>query len=380
MGTAMTEAQLSQLRRYSANITLALDPDAAGDHATLRGLETARQTGDREWEPVVDPTGLVHQESRLKTQLRIATLPAGMDPDELARGDLERWRQVLAEARPIVDYYLDVVFGSEDLTSARGKSNAVARMAPIIREIADPVSRNHYIQLLARRIRADERVVADQVLAATKAAGPDRQASAGSARASGRPAAPGSDARRFSYGLEERIVACLLLRPDLLARLDADMIAAHTPPLSPDDFEGTENRAILGALQALPLAEDAPAWVSLSSDLPKVLQEHILALVRHAEQEPPLSDERLLKDLGDSILRLRDRGLAQQIQRLEFMISECDTTGAREQRKEYEEIVRSCAVLKWHIQSLLMARSMVGSLTSASHQGSAGPGSARSNA
>ena len=84
MGTALTEAQMLLLKRYTSNITLALDPDAAGDHATLRGLETARQTLDRQWEPVVSPTGLVRQESRLKARVQIATLPGGLDPDELA--------------------------------------------------------------------------------------------------------------------------------------------------------------------------------------------------------------------------------------------------------------------------------------------------------
>ena len=100
MGTALTETQMRQLKRYTSNLTLALDPDAAGDHATLRGLETARQSLEREWEPVISPTGLVRQESRLKAQLRIAALPDGLDPDELAYQDVDRWRQVIAQARP----------------------------------------------------------------------------------------------------------------------------------------------------------------------------------------------------------------------------------------------------------------------------------------
>ncbi len=75
---------MRQLKRYTSNLTLALDPDAAGDHAVLRGLETARQSLERDWQPVISPTGLVRQESRLKAQLRIAALPDGLDPDELA--------------------------------------------------------------------------------------------------------------------------------------------------------------------------------------------------------------------------------------------------------------------------------------------------------
>jgi DNA primase len=164
MGTALTEAHLQQIKRYTTNITLALDPDTAGDHATLRGLEAARQALDRVWEPVLSPTGLIRQESRLKAQLRIATLPEGLDPDELALNDPDRWRSVIAEARPIVDYYLAVVGQEEDLTTARGKANAVTRMAPLIGEIANSIERSHYIQLLARLVQTDERLVAQQVI------------------------------------------------------------------------------------------------------------------------------------------------------------------------------------------------------------------------
>ncbi len=174
MGTALTEAQMRQVKRYTSNITLALDPDTAGDHAALRGLETARQALEREWQPVVGPTGLVRQESRLKAQLRIATLPAGLDPDELAWQDVAAWRQVIAEAKPIVDHFLALVGREEDLTSARGKANAVGRLAPLIYEIASPVERNHYIQMLARLVQTDERLVAEQVTALGRGGGSPR--------------------------------------------------------------------------------------------------------------------------------------------------------------------------------------------------------------
>ncbi len=51
MGTALTEDQLRLLKRFSRRVVLALDADAAGEKATLRGLEVARQALDRsdEW-------------------------------------------------------------------------------------------------------------------------------------------------------------------------------------------------------------------------------------------------------------------------------------------------------------------------------------------
>ena len=53
MGTALTGHQLNLLKRYSPRIVLALDPDAAGSKATLRGLQVARQALESS-DPVFD--------------------------------------------------------------------------------------------------------------------------------------------------------------------------------------------------------------------------------------------------------------------------------------------------------------------------------------
>ena len=87
MGTALTEAQLRLLKRFSKRIVLALDPDSAGNAATLRGLELAREALDREGEAVFDARGLVRYESRLQADVRVASLPDGKDPDEVVLRD-----------------------------------------------------------------------------------------------------------------------------------------------------------------------------------------------------------------------------------------------------------------------------------------------------
>jgi DNA primase len=61
-------------------MVLALDPDTAGDKATLRGLQIARQALDREQDPVFDARGLLGYEARLQADIRVTTLPPGMDP------------------------------------------------------------------------------------------------------------------------------------------------------------------------------------------------------------------------------------------------------------------------------------------------------------
>jgi DNA primase len=65
MGTALTERQLRELGRLTKRIVLCFDGDAAGEAATLRGMELAAAQG---------------------FDVRVVALPAGLDPADLADG------------------------------------------------------------------------------------------------------------------------------------------------------------------------------------------------------------------------------------------------------------------------------------------------------
>jgi DNA primase len=363
MGTALTEAQMRQIKRYTSNVTLALDPDIAGEHAAGRGLEAARHSLARDWEPVFSPTGLLRHESRLKAQLRIAALPDGLDPDELAHRDVDRWREVIRNARPIVDYYLALAQREEDLTSAQGKAQAIERLAPLIQEIANPIERTHYVQALARLVQMDERLVTDQVARGSRIE--ERAARAAAEPRPGRQPVAAPGAKRapvvWSFGPEEYILGWLTLRPELLAGLDEDMIAQQAPPLSPDDLSSAENQALLAALLAAPGQPGSPPedrFVQLSGALLPAAQ----AMVAEVRGRPPLTDEKLIKDLGDSLLRIRERNLKRQVQQLEFLIRESTAAEDRDESRRLHELMTSYTAQKRHIQKLLNMRSIAGVL------------------
>ena len=101
MGTALTEAHMRQLKRFTRRIVMALDPDAAGIKATLRGLEVAREALDRTAEMVFDARGLLHTEARLQADLRVSALPDELDPDEIVLRDPQEWRELIENAKPI---------------------------------------------------------------------------------------------------------------------------------------------------------------------------------------------------------------------------------------------------------------------------------------
>src|SRR5688572_8416640 len=159
MGTAITPAQMEQLKRYTRNVVVALDADVAGAEATLRAVEVAAQAADHELAPTVDWRGLVSYQDVLQADIRVATLPAGEDPDSLVRADPERFRTLVEGARPVVDHLFEAVAAQFDLADPRARSRALDALAPSVAGITDAVVRAHYVQRLARMLQLDERAV-----------------------------------------------------------------------------------------------------------------------------------------------------------------------------------------------------------------------------
>ena len=98
MGTSLTAEQLQQLQRYTRNFTLALDADAAGQQATVRGLNQARQALSRSSKPTLTPTG-IRMEQRLSANLTIVAMPEGRDPDDVIRQSADEWQRLVAQAK-----------------------------------------------------------------------------------------------------------------------------------------------------------------------------------------------------------------------------------------------------------------------------------------
>jgi DNA primase len=159
MGTALTESQVAQIKRGSSHIVLALDSDAAGQMATLRGLETMADALDSEVRPVPTPNGLLRFERKLKADISIVQLPEGKDPDEMIRKSPERWPDVIRSARPFLDFTIDMLTKGINLDDPVAKSEAVRRILPLLRQIPDSVKENHYTRLLARRLDISEQTI-----------------------------------------------------------------------------------------------------------------------------------------------------------------------------------------------------------------------------
>jgi DNA primase len=163
MGTALTADQVGIVKKLTRTVYLALDADAAGTNATLKGLQTLRENMDTTVVPVPTPQGYIRWERELDGVIKIIALPQGRDPDDVIRSNPNAWRELVATALPLMEYYLDQLTADLDLRSARGRADAVERLAPLIGALANPVERAHYVQRLAQKLSLDERLIGQQI-------------------------------------------------------------------------------------------------------------------------------------------------------------------------------------------------------------------------
>jgi DNA primase len=141
-GTALTEIQLQILKRYTDNIALAFDMDEAGKMAADRGTKEAMK-----------------QDMNIK----IVTLPAGKDPDELIRNNPGDFKAALEGAQYVIDYYFRILFEDLDLNSVQGKKEAAKRILPMIAEIKNKIEKDEWIRRLSEAINTDERYIRESL-------------------------------------------------------------------------------------------------------------------------------------------------------------------------------------------------------------------------
>jgi len=310
MGTALTEDHLRLLKRATRRIVLALDPDTAGTRAALRGLDLARRTMDRESEAVFDPGGFVRYESRLKAEIRIVGLPAGKDPDEIVAEDPQAWPAIIQQAKPVVEYVLDLLTEGAALDDSKVKADIARQVLPLIEDVADPVEREAYLQSMARRLRVDERSMAGARTPARSGRRRGRspeEAQRESARAASAPQFEG-----FCLGL-------LLLEPELLYRVDRRFSGLGLDRLAADDFSGTDSQVIFGAVRAALAQDDQEPASYWHHELPDPLREQAEALLAGTADLDP-AQPRVQSEAVGHALRLRRRHLESALMELRYQL------------------------------------------------------------
>jgi DNA primase len=349
MGTALTEDQLRFLKRYTRRIVLALDADAAGEKATLRGLEVARQALDQSTEIVFDARGLLRNEARLQADLRVTTIPPGMDPDEVVLRDPEEWRRILADAQPVVIHVMDTLARSRDLDDAKVKSEIAAQVLPLIEDVPDAVERETYRQRLARLIKVDERAL----LGSGRPAGLRPRRKPSEAHPVGRPldTAPAATPERRAQAMEAFVLRMLLQKPENLYLLDRSLQAAGLTRFDLSDFEKADHRLLAELLRDALSQDECEPEEFIQRRVPESLADLITALTSPSPFGDP-AGEKLLEEITRTFLDLRLARVKEGLRQLEMLQRDWQESGEPTLRA-YDEMLLQYQVARMRLEKAL---------------------------
>ncbi len=231
-GTAFTNPQLESLKRFTENISFALDADAAGVVATRRAVELALAAG---------------------FNVKIISIPRALakDPDELIRKDPSLWENAVKSVQSFLDFYFTRILATMDLQSATGKKQAVREILPLLSLLPDSIDRVHYSQKLAGAVSVDPKVIIELL----NKAGLSKFKSAQGGSSESSQSIPRKTKQEI---LEARVLGLILKFPEELA-LDI-------PSLKAEDFSLPVHREIFQTI--------AEAYSSGRLNMENLLSEH----------------------------------------------------------------------------------------------------------
>lgn len=343
MGTALTDDHLYRIKRYSKRIILAMDSDAAGVKATLRGLDVAREALDKQTEFVFDARGLLRRESKLQTDLRVATLPPGMDPDDVVNDNPERWAAIIREARPIVMHVLELLSDGKNLSDPKVKSEIAAQVLPLIHDVSNAVERDGYIQHLARRLEIDERTLLSY--GPTHPGRPRPRRQRGTAPPPPEPESTRETApQRKGAAYEAHCVSLLLRHPELLYQADRKLGEADLPRIQVKDFHYTDYQILMELIHASLQQDDIEPNHYVINHLPGSSMELVdELLVRTTDYDP--TTEKVLEDFLRALLNLRRWNVLNKNAHLRFMLENKQEAGETSASEVQEIIIQNLTLL-----------------------------------
>jgi DNA primase len=245
MGTALTDRQLEELGRLTQRVYLCFDADAAGQDATLRGMELAAAKG---------------------FDVKVVTLPRGQDPADAPDAFAER----LEGAESYLLYRVRL-----ELERAADRQEGFVRAREVLAKAEDSPERQEALRLLADRLDLPRETLAGLA----------------PARGGRREAAPETP-RLLEAGerLERETLAACVAHPSLVRGL---------AELTPEHFDSELNRRFREALVA---GREDPELTALKAELDARASREAIDERTGAELLLRLRERKLKRDLAGADL------------------------------------------------------------------------------
>ena len=315
MGTSLTLAQATLLRRFCSKCLLAFDADKAGQAATLRGID-------------------IFEAADLRA--KVFPLPEGEDPDSLVRKfGLTEVQKLLKQSKEVIDYQIEEYSRKFDLEIPEDKGKFVQAVIPIFLKIKDPIKLDGYLEKFCDRYKIRE----DSIRKLLGHRSPTPQAKTYSEKfQTPRPAQPALKFQLASLTPEERLLVALLHKPELIIPIKK-MI---TPQELPEEWAGQLFQQLSDSFDQ----GNLPAVIHLQRMIDKKAAEKLTRLLMQEELSPLFET-----DLRTLIMHIKKKSLEKQLEDLKKRVifktragkilpDDEDNKKLQEIRKQIQELIK----------------------------------------
>ncbi|MBM3699366.1 MAG: DNA primase [Actinobacteria bacterium] len=154
LGTALTTEQVEILGRFTKNIILVFDSDAAGVSASLRGIERLREYNER--------LDLFHEGN---IDMKVAVLEEGYDPaDYIVKKGIEAFNSRIENSMGIIDFTINSILKKYNISDISSKLRAVSELAEFVSSLTSRIVQEDCVKKISLKLGLAESLIMEQLL------------------------------------------------------------------------------------------------------------------------------------------------------------------------------------------------------------------------
>jgi DNA primase len=143
-GTSLTREQIRLVKRYTKNLTILYDGDAAGIKASFRGIDLILEEG---------------------LNVQVVLFPDGEDPDSFAKNHTltEIQEMISAKKQDFISFKASVLIDGSDNDPIQ-RSKLIREVVQSVALIPDQITRSVYVQEVAKKFDINEKTISNELM------------------------------------------------------------------------------------------------------------------------------------------------------------------------------------------------------------------------
>jgi DNA primase len=312
-GTALTGEQLRLIKRFTNNIILAFDSDAAGSQALYKSGVVSANDFDM--------------------NVKALVLAGAKDPADIILQNPDDWKENIKKSVPIVDFYFEEILRRVDLSRADHKKIAIKKLLEIMAPIKNAVERDHYLRQLATRLDISAQVLADQLIKVQQAAPAPTPT----------PVSSAAKAQDPGDRLAQGFLAVVAAWPEGLS----GAIDKVEPEVLPEPWQDLYKRLIIYYTKNQ--STDFQSFIAGLDEIQSRLWSQVVHIA--GDQYADLTAKDLEQELQSLIPRLKVRWLKDKMRLVSQAIEAAEATG---DRQELDRLTLEFTQISSHLASYLL--------------------------